>query len=140
MKEDIMGGIRNALERGIPLDIAIQSFINAGYSEKEVRDAAREVNVGIITKTPEMQVNPQTDPAKNAKLNNTQIKQDAFVKPLDSKSPPAQPNIILKKPKKKGLGLAAFLSILLFLLIGVFVFSLIFQDKVVSALKSIIGT
>ncbi len=40
MKEEIIGGIRNALERGESIENAMQTFINAGYSAIEVRGAA----------------------------------------------------------------------------------------------------
>lgn len=40
MKEEILGGLRNALDRGESMEKAMQTFINAGYSAAEVRDAA----------------------------------------------------------------------------------------------------
>lgn len=40
VREDILGGLRNALERGETLEQARQSFINSGYPEKEVDEAA----------------------------------------------------------------------------------------------------
>lgn len=44
MKEEITGGLRNALERGETIEKAMQSFINAGYSASEVREAAAMIN------------------------------------------------------------------------------------------------
>lgn len=41
MREDIYGGIKNALERGYSIEQAVKSFTNAGYKEAEVREAAR---------------------------------------------------------------------------------------------------
>ncbi|MEK6926847.1 MAG: hypothetical protein AABX11_00290 [Nanoarchaeota archaeon] len=46
MNEDLIGGIRNALERGYSLDKIISSFINAGYSPEEVQDAAKVFSSG----------------------------------------------------------------------------------------------
>mgnify|MGYP001581694869 CR=1 FL=1 len=43
VREDILGGLRNALERGETLEQARQSFINSGYPEKEVDEAAASV-------------------------------------------------------------------------------------------------
>ena len=40
MRDDIEGGIKNALERGYSLEQAVRSFINAGYKESEIREAA----------------------------------------------------------------------------------------------------
>ena len=41
MREDIFGGLRNALDRGFSLDQAIQSFVNSGYPLQEVQEAAQ---------------------------------------------------------------------------------------------------
>ncbi len=40
-KEDIVMGLKNALERGENLDHASQTFINGGYSPKEVKEALK---------------------------------------------------------------------------------------------------
>lgn len=39
-KEEIIGGLKNALDRGESLERAKQSFVNAGYSQDEVNEAA----------------------------------------------------------------------------------------------------
>ena len=61
MKEEIIGGVRNALERGGSMEEVIQSFINAGYNPKEVRDAARNMSQGGAT----AMIHPQTNAAKS---------------------------------------------------------------------------
>lgn len=48
MREDIYGGLKNAMERGISIESAIRSFINAGYKEEEVRAAAQELQTGAL--------------------------------------------------------------------------------------------
>ena len=56
MREDIVAGLRNALEREIPLEKAIQSFINAGYNPIEVRQAAESLSDGATATTnPELE-------------------------------------------------------------------------------------
>jgi hypothetical protein len=40
MREDILGGLKNALERGESLESAKQSFILAGYAKADVEEAA----------------------------------------------------------------------------------------------------
>jgi hypothetical protein len=40
VNEEIVGGIKNALERGNSLRDAMMSFFNAGYDRKEIEDAA----------------------------------------------------------------------------------------------------
>lgn len=41
MRDEIVVGIRNAIERGENLDQAVQTFINSGYNAFEVRAAAQ---------------------------------------------------------------------------------------------------
>lgn len=42
--EEIIGGLRNAIERGASLEQAVQSFINAGYNPIEVKQAAQSLS------------------------------------------------------------------------------------------------
>ena len=51
MREDIVAGLKNALEREIPLEKAVQSFINAGYNPVEVRQAAESLSDGATATT-----------------------------------------------------------------------------------------
>lgn len=44
--EDIIAGLRNAIERGSTLEQAIQSFINAGYNPAEVKQAGQAFSQG----------------------------------------------------------------------------------------------
>ena len=48
MREDLIGGLKNALERGVPFEAAIQSFVSAGYKDAEVREAARDLDTGSV--------------------------------------------------------------------------------------------
>ena len=57
VREDIIGGLKNAFARGEKLENAIRSFINAGYSEKDVREAAKQFQEGAISLTSDL---PQT--------------------------------------------------------------------------------
>ena len=40
MREDILGGLKNALERGETIEEAKETFISAGYSKAEIEEAA----------------------------------------------------------------------------------------------------
>ena len=44
MKEEIVSGLRNALERGESIEQASQTFINAGYNPFEVRAATQMIS------------------------------------------------------------------------------------------------
>ena len=45
-REEIIGGLKNALERGDSLEKAVQSFVNSGYNPQEVRTAANDLSHG----------------------------------------------------------------------------------------------
>ncbi len=49
MSEELVAGLRNALERGASLDEAINSFIRAGYNPVEVRESAQTLSSGAIS-------------------------------------------------------------------------------------------
>jgi len=48
MREDILRGLKNAIERGEPLEKAVQSFISAGYNPVEVKQAAESCGMPYI--------------------------------------------------------------------------------------------
>lgn len=43
VKEDLVGALRNALERGETIEQAKISLINAGYKKEEIEEAAKEL-------------------------------------------------------------------------------------------------
>ena len=56
MREEILAGIKNAMDRGSTLEQAMQSFINAGYNPAEVHAVGKEFSTGasgIIYQKPE---------------------------------------------------------------------------------------
>lgn len=58
VNEEILGGLRNALERGSSFEQAVQSFINAGYNPDDVREAADYLSRGVMSL-----VHPEARPA-----------------------------------------------------------------------------
>ena len=42
--QELISGLRNALERGESLEMAKQSFVNAGYNKKDIEMAAKQVS------------------------------------------------------------------------------------------------
>ena len=63
-EEELVGGIKNGLERGEPMPKIKQSFINAGYKIEEVENAVRKVSpqnqIQQITQTPQQTTPPPT--------------------------------------------------------------------------------
>ena len=57
---ELIGGMRNALERGETLNKAKQSFINAGYKNDEVESAAQQLSqTSSFNALPQTNQNPQ---------------------------------------------------------------------------------
>lgn len=82
-EEEIIGGIKNALDRGNELSIVKQSFINAGYNSSEVESAIRmvsSISSRISKKLPEVNC---VEKSKVPKDNN--VRPDAYSK-LEGKS------------------------------------------------------
>ena len=48
VKEEIVTSLKNAIEHGENLEIAIQTLINSGYDSNEVHEASRYVGGGVI--------------------------------------------------------------------------------------------
>ena len=47
MKDEIISGLRNAMNHGSSLEQAVRSFINAGYNSQEVQESARIISSGV---------------------------------------------------------------------------------------------
>jgi hypothetical protein len=62
MNQDLFGALKTAVERGTSVEKAVQSFLNAGYKEQEVREAAQALTSGAIALTQEPKKIPQNRP------------------------------------------------------------------------------
>ncbi len=49
MKDEVIGGLKNALERGSSIESAIRSMISAGYNEEEVQTAAASISKNSVS-------------------------------------------------------------------------------------------
>lgn len=79
-KEDILiGGLKNALERGETIEKAKQSFINAGYKPEEVTAAAQKVPAGISKITTPVATEKTTTPGKTKTTTPSQTSSTAPV-------------------------------------------------------------
>ena len=117
---EILGGLRNALENGTSLERAVQSFISAGYNVKLVQEAANELSSGVTNIT-----NPQ--PIKNStpqfpiyNPNNTNLIQ-----------PKKEGKELEGKPKKIVIVLIAIFAIL----IAILIILLVFKEKILTSLS-----
>lgn len=109
ISDEIVGGLKNALERGVPLQQAKQSFINSGYSPRDVEAAAQQLTSGASTILPEQNVtSTPIQPLKINQFNN-----------YSSQDIPVSSSPMFSKPEKKqaGKGTVAVIFILLILIL-----------------------
>ncbi len=116
-QSQLTGGIKNALERGESLGKIKQSFLNAGYSQKDIDSAASAFfqtgqTLQPITKTQTLQ--PIEKPYPQTNIPYTNLKQ-----------PPQQPQ--LKKKSRRWLVILA-IFIILFVLMGAAIFGFFFDE------------
>ncbi|MBI3334408.1 hypothetical protein HYZ97_02890 [Candidatus Pacearchaeota archaeon] len=151
MNRELVIGLKNALEHGATLDQAVASFINAGYNQQEVTEAANALAQGvipIITSSPVKSV-PSSLPVQKPKPATPQ--QLSLPAPRPSVPAPAlniqqasgfaappAPSLAITLPKKEGINtnlvvglLAAFIFILALLIL-----TIVFSDQIVAFFSS----
>ena len=116
MRDDIVGGLRNALDRGETLEQATQTFVNAGYNSTEVQEAAKYATGGTLS--------------------------SLIHKPLE-KTPEQKPIVkqltkqISKQKSKSKTSWKAFLLVgLLLALVGVLILTLVFKEQLMNFLQT----
>jgi hypothetical protein len=150
MREDIVRGLKNAIERGEPLEKAVQSFINAGYNPVEVKRAAEDLTGGTTAiinsygEQPGMRNLPQppvkaTTPQQIPLPAQTPILQAAQVaSPLAfRKLSEVQPRWMMPQTmprKKKNTGLIITLIIILLLLVGGLIYMILYGQEFLNSL------
>ena len=66
--DEIIGGLRNAVERGSSIEEAAQSFVRAGYSTNDVQEAVKkvapntQVNLDLVNQGAPANINKKSDP------------------------------------------------------------------------------
>jgi len=119
IKDEIIGGLTNAMEHGSSLEQAIQSFINAGYNSQEVRAAAQQLSSGVSTMLPEVD------------KSNESIIQDNSI-PQAPKQILSNANINQTKQKSAGKGIVISLIILLIIIVVASILTLIFGQDLIT--------
>lgn len=129
VRDDIVAGLKNAIERGDSLEKAKQSFMSAGYSYEEVEAASHLVNVGVLTPASEEEKLP---PSRTQPPMQTEPQ----LSTQESMQPPTSSQISLpQKPaggKTKRSSKVILLIIILIILIAVFILTMIFREKIIS--------
>ena len=137
MQDEIVAGLKNALERGSSMERAIQSFINAGYNPATVREAAQFLSMGAsaIVLSPQPKHSQQPQQSQQYPIENKL--EDPY-----AGNPPIQNTMqsqffYQQKPKESvaRLVLVIILIILLVAILGGIVATFLFEDKILSWLK-----
>lgn len=164
VNEDIVTALANAVNRGEPLESAIQVMINSGYNPREVTEAAQFVGGGVI-RYMQPQPGEQLTMPTNSRVPLTQIKPMQSNIPSLQRQQPSQPqnqnnraaqfqqqyppyspqalpqnastNTINNSPTqkpKKSYGMEILLLIILLILIGCLVGVIIFKEQILQLL------
>ena len=90
VNEEILGGLKSALERGSSLEKAMLTLFNSGYKREEIEEAARD----LLEFKPEAQIQPSIKTApKTAEIKPTP---QALTKPITKTFPELKPPV--RKP------------------------------------------
>lgn len=103
---ELVGGIRNALDRGEEINKAKQSFFNAGYNKKEIDEATAVL--GIAEPVNAIKIPTQPLPVQKIESEKSEVKPlPTFQKPLEQILPASNtpktilPSTNLVLPSKK---------------------------------------
>ncbi len=136
VRQDILTGLRNALERGHSLEQAQKTLYNSGYSARDINEASRYLAGGLKNNDIKNYIQPQ--PINN--IRNTQLNNEPPTKQIQQLP---QYDVHKQIPQSHKHSSASFwilfiiLAILLLSLIGLLA-TLIFQkDKVFSILQNL---
>src|SRR3989344_4656666 len=150
MREDILRGLKNAIERGEPLEKAVQSFISAGYNPVEVKQAAESMMEVATAITNPYSEQPSTGnllppPVRAAMSQQTPLPtQTSPRQAAQIASPPAfrklsevQPRLMTQQMmprKKKNTALIVTLIIILLLLVGGLIYMIFYGQEFLNSL------
>lgn len=116
MNEEILSGLKVAVDRGSSLDSAVQSFINAGYNPSDVREAAAIIYQGgrAMPSLPSIQA--------------------AFPSKLPS---PSMPSPEQKKPAASRTMEITLLVLALIVLLGLVVSVVVFRESIITFIENL---
>lgn len=77
-RPEIIDGLKNAVDRGYSIELAVSSFISAGYNKQDVLDSAKFLGGSVLTLEPKIQPSqqiPQQTPQQNQQQSFQQSQQ-----------------------------------------------------------------
>ena len=130
--KELIGGLKNALERGENIQKAKKSFVNAGYNIQDVENAARQISGAPI---PQQTIPSRSQPIKQTQQNQTNKPQKNQSKQTQQKIIQKNSNPLSEKPKKPLPKILIIIMIIIsvLILIGAAVLGL-YWDKIAEVL------
>jgi len=138
IKEEIVSGLKQAIERGYSLEQAKQSFVNAGYNNRDISDSASSLG-GIITSNPEISNIPQISQMSSVpnilppEISSTPPQQT----PPELSQIPPQPTQLPQETQTKSKTLVIILIVILILIVLGLAALFLFKDQILGLLNSI---
>lgn len=121
VREDIVAGLKNAVERGESLEEAKQSFISAGYSKEDVEEAS-----SLIQSSSALLIGRGED-IPPLKIQSQTIQQKPQLETLKEEKP------VINKTKSNFK--IILLIIVLLILIGILILTIVFKDKIIALIS-----
>jgi len=122
VRQDIVAGIKNAIERGYSMEQAKQTMLNSGYKTGDINEAASYLTGGLGTQIVQ---NVETKQQYENPSQQMQQSQEQQVQQLPTQNHD-------EEPKKKSSGMIILLVILLLSLVGILAISIFFREDLIS--------
>jgi cobalamin biosynthesis Mg chelatase CobN len=155
VNEEIVGGLKNALERGDSIKRAMMTFFNAGYDKKEIEDAAATLlNYSSETKSITNPPEPESKKAENTEdISTPQIiqKVSKYGEDIKTKQIPKPKEVLpnIKKPIQKDSpsqtmtskekAIIIILICLLIFLVGLLLTIFLFRQELIDFISSLVS-
>ena len=146
-KREIVEGLRAAVGKGEPLRKAMMSFFNAGYTKKEIEEAARESQKPQPIFLPTAQPGMPGQPIQPQPLPQVQQQLSPPIQPVPIQSPQFRPlpqygfqgvqtaSNYGPRPKPASLVITIILVFLLLFLVGILAAVFFFKNEIMNFLS-----
>ena len=144
MREDIIGAMKNAMDRGATAQQAARSLINSGYPAQEVNEALNFITGGTLNSLTPQPKQPFQSPSMMQKpviprqypIMPQPMQQKPVMQPAMQQLPVMRPQQIYQPQQASKGGLKTLLLfIFLLILLGLLVGTIFFKDKILKFLS-----
>lgn len=149
VREDILGGLRTALQRGESLKQAMLTFFNAGYTREEIEEAAKALEIERASpaqQTPSVLFIPQEVASRTEETSAPSVQKvsaygekPARIIPIIQKQVVMAPQRVSgygEVTKPRGKAVVFILVALLLILLGILAALFFFKEEIISLFSS----